>query len=578
MTATNAIPMTFRDTIDDLNYFIKNKTPFTDVNLDGSGVAALRNILAHNTQRLALMTKFALDEQNVSVARLRSSLISAAIIKGVHIPGRQSSVIDITIRITIVNTSDSIISSNYIFLDRGTTFKGANDASDNRTFSLIEPYRLTKISAQDNTITFEGSVLAYEGIFSTYKFKIDALTDNQRFIINDISIDSRHSKVFYYADDGETLIAEFQNVAELYSGVIMPNSNTFKIINHSEMSTEFIFAKDALFSNNVIGIQYLTTVGEDGNGVNVITSMSNHNIPTIDITSITLTINKTSGQGSDIPTLDNIRNMILNYTTSQRRIVTKDDVIAAIKTKWSAMTDVSAWTGNDNIEKTYGTVFCSAKGVKNMSIAYPIADIISTHLTSLAVDGLDVVFVQPSDILCDTFMTVIIDKQISYGINESSIINTVQTTFNSSFYKNSISFNATLDQANIITDIKKAVPQVTSIQILHTFKFNVNKYRFSFDNAISSIEIENAKYNDITIVIKNDIDGKLYAYDMTGIKILSFPVGTVDLNTGLVNIQRADLIKFNSSTAKVVAKFPTIRVFRNNFLKPNIIDVKVVYG
>jgi hypothetical protein len=525
------------------------------------------------------MAKFTSNELNPASARLRSSLVSAAVIKGILIPGPQSSMIQIKVSLSLQASSDSIVNANYIFLNRGTTFKGANDTSDSRILTLLSPYKLIKISEQSGIVKFEGYVVAYEGQLSTYRFLVDDTIDNQRFLINGIKMDSRQSKVFYYNADAETLISEFQNVDTLQSGVLTPGSNLFKIVNHDTKQVEFIFPTETLLPNRILAIEYLSTIGELGNGVFTISSFSNHGIQNADISSVSFSISSPSSQGAESPSIDNIRDMILNYTSSQRRVVTKYDVISAIKTRWSAMTDVNAWSGKDHTEKSYGRVYCSAKGVKNMSISYPIANTITDYLVSIAVDGLDIEFIQPFEILCDSYITAIVDKQKSFGLNESSVVGLIQAAFTESFYENSTKFNSSIDHSKLINAIKTAVPQLLSVQFNHTFVLNSIRYKTYFDNAITSVEITNAKYNETSLLIYNDNNGNLYAYDaITGNKVFSFPIGTVSFNTGEINISRTDLIKIKKAVLKITSKFSTIRVFRNNFLKPNNIDVTVVYG
>jgi hypothetical protein len=214
-----------------------------------------------------------------------------------------------------------------------------------------------------------------------------------------------------------------------------------------------------------------------------------------------------------------------------------------------------------------------------MSISYPIANTITDYLVSIAVDGLDIEFIQPFEILCDSYITAIVDKQKSFGLNESSVVGLIQAAFTESFYENSTKFNSSIDHSKLINAIKTAVPQLLSVQFNHTFVLNSIRYKTYFDNAITSVEITNAKYNETSLLIYNDNNGNLYAYDaITGNKVFSFPIGTVSFNTGEINISRTDLIKIKKAVLKITSKFSTIRVFRNNFLKPNNIDVTVVYG
>ena len=142
----NVIPVTFDEAVDDLNDFIVTKTPFTDSNLAGSGISAFRDVLAHNTQRTALLAKYTASEMSVASARLRSSLVSAAVTRGVYVPGVTSAAVGISVTLKLKMTSPIILGSSYLFLERGTTFKGSNDETDKRTFTLLSPSKLIKVS------------------------------------------------------------------------------------------------------------------------------------------------------------------------------------------------------------------------------------------------------------------------------------------------------------------------------------------------------------------------------------------------------------------------------------------------
>lgn len=576
----NKTVLTFDQAVNDLNDFILTNTPFTDANISGSGISAIRDILAHNTQRSALLAKFTANELSAASAQLRSSLISLGVSRGIHIPGNSSASINIECTLKIKTTSSAIYNSTSIFLRRGTTFKGSNVSTDNRVFTVLTPHRLLKTeNTSDGYSIFKGVITAFEGTLNSYRFYVDATIDNQRFIMNSIKMDSQHTKVYYLSSDATSLISEFININNTELGILVPKANLFKIINHSENTTEFIFPAETLSPNRVIKIDYLSSIGSHGNGTNIVTGFANHGIPGEDIDAKVFTVIQPSSNGSDAPDNDHIRELIINHVPMQNRIVTKSDVNNAIKLKWPAMTDISVWSGKENTDPTFGVVYCSAKGMVNKSISYPISEIITEYLTNKSVDGLDIQFIRPQEILVNNDINVVLDKKLLTNESEIETISKIEQVFQDSFMKHSINFNGNIDHTAYNVDLKKLIPSLISTQFNHVYIIGVHHNNIYFDNEISKVVVKNLKYlNNKQVELKHDSLGKLYVY-IRNKKIVNDIVGTVDFKSGIIKIQRPDLLIMNNNTiVEIIASNPTVRVKRNNFLKPNDINVKVIYG
>lgn len=575
MPSTTLSVLTFDDAFAELRNFVKTQTDLTDYNSDGSGVSVLTKILASHHYRTSLLSKLMANESSAASAVTRSGLIARAVDNNIQVPGAKASTVSLRFEMTI-NSASSSITANTVTLPVGTKIKSSNSSSDSRVFSLMTNAVLTMDSDNGGTKTFSGTFLAYEGSINTYNFVVDGSVDNQRFIMQPIKHDVAFLTVDVYNDISmNTYKTSLTNVYDSQGGndgVLLDGWPYFKVICYDDSTTEFIFPDSELSSGNVISVTYFSTSGSSGNGASGMSTVSNHQIEPTDIISYSVTVeNGFSFGGSDSPTVDEIREIIVNHRPTQNRIVTLNDAKNVLVKLYPSMNRTSVWSGAEEVPVKFGKIFISSTSGIVDAFSTINENSISKRLTANATDGTDVVFKSPA------LINVFADISVSFDKGHSGLYSNLDSDITAqaiAIIKDSYGFNMSIDNSAVVSKLKSMYKGIVDVAFSYSFSTKMTSYNVDLFNKIESVTVEDLLYTGKRIKLIG-VDGDLIAYYGSDVLFNGEPVGKYS-NT-YVSVYNAFITIDEQTTVNFKINNTTPRVKKNGLFKLSELNVDVSY-
>ena len=328
---------------------------YKDYDFEGSGLNIMMDILAYNTHYNAINAHTAINETFLESAQLRQNVVATAKALG-YVP---SSISAPYCKLNLVfngSVNNSDISFN---LDRG---KKVTTSLDGKTYTFItlDDYDTELV---DGTYTFN-SVLFYQGVLKEQTFIVrDTAGTNQKYILKDSSVDISTLKVKVYDNANSTAFNVYDKFTTFNN--IDETSQIYFISENHDGHYEIEFGNNVYGNKptgqNIIRLEYLSTLGEASNDSTQFTWINSEPISAIS------TVSKAAG-GSSKEGIESIRfNAPLTFK-AQERAVTADDYQALIKRDFPVASAVSVWGGQDNDPPRYGTVFVAVKPKGNAEV------------------------------------------------------------------------------------------------------------------------------------------------------------------------------------------------------------------
>jgi len=586
----------FNNIKDRLRTFLKAKPEFTDYDFEASGLDNILDVLAYNTHFNGLTANFALNESFLNTSQLRSSVVSHAETLG-YTP-RSISASIAYVNLTLIVTADQRPST--ISIPAFTSFTSPV-AGINRTFRTISSHTAIDNNGVYDFIADDGtkSIPIYQGTVKTKTFFVGDATDRQLYVIPDNTIDTKTISVAVYDSptsstfETYTLLDTATSVsAETMYYSIHEAPNGFYEIHFSDGIT---FGKAPIPGNKIV-INYLSTVGSEGNG-----GVAFNPTATITVGGSAYTLGVTtvsnSASGADKQSLESIRqNAPISFAT-QQRLVTADDYKALIIKNYSVVSDAIAWGGQDNIPVDYGKVYVSIKYIDDTSATTKTAtqeSITANLVNKLGVMSVAAEYVEPITTFITTKTTFRYNTDATaFTINALS--DKIQTVINTYFTSNLEVFGKTFRRSNLLSLIDDVDPGVMNSKIdielsqritpilgtsqSHTVAFPVSLAGADDVNLI--ITSSQFNFDSVLCSIKNKLNSTtLQVVDNAG-NIKLDNVGSFNAGTGIVSlvgltansIPGATFIKIKA----VPANQSTITPLRN-YVLDNDISTSFVSG
>ena len=414
-----------------------SKEEFSDYNFEASGISNIMDVLAYNTHYNALIANFALNEAFLSTAQLRSSVVSHATSLGYSIRSRTAARATINVSLNLIGVAGR---PNTLELPSGTQFNAAiGDVT--YTFQTQQPYYATDDGlGVYNFLDTDGSneIVIYEGTPTTKTFYVGVSGERQLYVIPDATIDTTTAVVKAFADTSTTAFTTYQNIS---TATAVSSTSTFYQLSESPNGNyELNFGDGISFGKSPstgakVVVEYLSTVGADANGA-AIFNPSN----TLQVAGTGYTLNVTtvsdSSSGADKQSLESIRSNAPIAFASQQRLVTADDYKAVILQNYSAVTDVIAWGGEDNVPANYGFVYVGLNFQDGTSdtAKQAVKDSIVANITNnLSIMSVDTIFADPETTFLELQTLFNFDPSLSGSTvraTEDSVNTAMQTYFN----------------------------------------------------------------------------------------------------------------------------------------------------
>jgi hypothetical protein len=558
--------------------YLRSNSNFTDYDFEGSTLSTLIDVLAYNTYITSYNANMISNEVFIDSATLRENVVSLARNIGYVPRSKTSSRANISF---FVDTTGFTTRPLTLTLKKGTVCTSSGIfGGQNYTFTIPEDITRPVINGIS---TFE-NVSIYEGTFLVNTFTVDSNNPNQKFILDNSDIDTQSISVLVRNTQSSTVTRKFSLSNSLLD--VDSTSRVFFIQEIEDQRYELIFG-DGVFgvqldNQNFIEVSYVTTNGEDGNGVssfNFNGRIVDNNNRVVNTGISLLTTNTESRGGQNLETIDSIKKYAPRIYSSQNRAVTATDYETIIPTIYPETESVSVFGGEDLSPPRFGKVFISIKPINGAFVSSQVKDNIKNSLRKYSVAGI------VPEILDLKYLYVEFNSSVYYNTNsapsadflQSIILNNINKyTDSSELNKYGARFKYS-KFLKLIDDSNSAITSnITNIIIRRDLKPFLNQfadYEICYGNAfhINKMSGYNIKSSGFTV---SSVNGTVYLSDTpnsdgkTG-TIFFFTITSsntptvVRRNVGRINYERGEIIlnPINiTSTLKNVGGEPIIEI------------------
>jgi hypothetical protein len=561
-----------------LKQYLKSQTRFQDYDFEGSNMNVLLDIMSYNTFHNMFYLNMVGSEMFLDTAQIRDSVMSHA--KELNYTPRSFKSAEANVNI-IVTSSD--LAKRSIAIPRGTTFTSRFN-NRNFTFSIGDSVIVTDYTINsNNTISFLGSdITLYEGYFVNDSFTFTA-DPSQRFILTNKNCDISSVSVTIIEDVGATVLT-YTRATSLFN--IDQNSRVFFVQPCENDSYEIVFGDGvtgrAPKDNSVISVEYRISNGQLPNGCNTFKSDS-----TVDGESaIVITTNSAAAQGSVSESIEEIKYNAPRHFTTQERAVTTEDYENLLKLNFSEVNAVSAYGGEDLNPPQFGKVFVAVDLKEVDGIPEVKKDQYYRFLKPRSPVSIDPIFVNPE------YTYIGLTATVKYNVNITKLstedVRTLVTAAITRYADTNLNnFNRVFRYSNVVEAIDNAQSAIVSnetfvkiikiivpqIGINNTIDVNFQTPLDTTQSVVKggySITSTRFIYKGERATLQDDGLGTVNIVSSGGNVITN--IGTVDYDTGLVQLSNFNIASFEGAGIKVKAepRNRDISVINNNII--NIVE------
>ena len=487
MSLVNFTNLDFDQIKSSIKDYLRSNSNFTDYDFEGSNFSVIIDMLAYNTYIASYNANMVSNEVFIDSATLRENVVSLARNIGYVPKSRRAATANISFFVEVTNPKVKIVT-----LKSGTV---CNTSS--YTFSTIEDITVPVI----NGIASFDNIEVYEGTYVNTNFTVSSSNQNQRFILENRGIDTRTLKVSVRESTNSNKVEKFISTSNILN--IDSSSKIFFIQEIEDERYEIIFG-DGIFGkkleeNNYIQISYLISSGSlgngysnfsfsgilvDGNGLSISSTQSG-------VVSL-ITTNISSFGGSEIESINSIRNFAPRLYSSQSRAVTSSDYETLIPQIYPETESISAFGGEDMNPPEYGKVFIVIKPFNGTFLSNSTKDYIKSELKKYSVAGIIPEILDLKYLYVELDLNVYYDSNSSLGVNQltSKVMSNIEkysdsielnkygARFKYSKFQKLIddtdaSITSNITRVQIRRDLKPALNQFSQYEICFKNKFHI---------------------------------------------------------------------------------------------------------
>ena len=347
-----------------LKDYLQSNSNFTDYDFEGSNLSTIIDVLAYNTYITSYNANMVANEVFIDSATLRENVVALARNIGYVPRSRKASKATISF---FVDTEDVTPKPVTLTLKKGVIAGSRGSfGTQSFVFSILEDITVPVV---DDLASFN-DITIYEGTLLQSNFTFSTRNPNQKFILPNTGVDTELISVGVKANQFNTASSTYKLQDNLFE--IDSNTRAYYIQEVNDERYEIFFGDgvfgEALQDANYITIDYITTNGEEGNGIDQFSFAGKishtHNAVEYPITtgiSLLSTGLRSSG-GESIESVESVRKFAPKIYSSQNRAVTANDYEALIPSKIYPETEsISVFGGEELVPPQYGKVFVSIK-------------------------------------------------------------------------------------------------------------------------------------------------------------------------------------------------------------------------
>jgi len=578
MSLVNFTSLDFDQIRTSIRDYLRSNSNFTDYDFEGSNMSVLIDMLAYNTYISSYNANMVSNEVFIDSATLRENVVSLARNIGYIPSSRKAAKANISFFVEISNPLVKVVT-----LKSGVV---CNTASFGRLAYVFSTLDDITVPVVDGIASFDG-IEVYEGSYVNTNFTVNAINNeynNQRFILENRGIDTRTLKVLVRDTQSSSSTKKFINSNNILD--VTDSSRVFFIQEIEDERYELIFGDGVfgqrLVENNYIEVSYLISNGKEGNGYS---SFSFSGILVDDtgasiVENVSLvTTNLSSSGGSEIESINSIRNFAPRAYASQNRAVTASDYETLIPKIYPESESVSAFGGEELNPPQYGKVFITIKPFFGSFLSNTVKDNIKSELKKYAVAGiipeiLDLKYLY-LEITSDVYYNT--NTSLSSDLIKSKVISNIEKYTNSEeLNKYGARFKYSKYQKLIDDSDASITSNITRLQMRRDLKVSENQfadYEICFRNQFHikntdgyNIKSSGFKVSGISNTVyfgdlpnSNRLTGSLFLFYITSDTepvIVKRSVGTIDYENGEIIINSIKII----STEKTEGGTPIIEI------------------
>ena len=440
-----------------LKKYLQSTGKFNDVNFEASGISTIINLLSYNSHYIGNYIKMLMNESFLDTAVLRETLLSKAKMTGYIPKNKRSAKATIKIISYLTPIEYSNLQGNKLIVSKYSTFTGRNALGDLKQFLNLDSYEFTLTGQSGDQYIFESpSVFLTEGRLIEDSYKVTD-TDLNRFIIKDSNIDIDTLRVFVQ-DSPSAILKEFKLASDLFS---LDSTSEVFFLTTSELGYyELIFGNNVfgkkLALNNVINVRYISSSGENGNGVSSFSRegvSTNFNDYSLTLSSLITTIDSSSS-GLEQESIEDLKYNIPKHNIRQYRLVTPIDIKTFLMNEYRDIDSISVYGGENAYPKEFGKVFVTIKPKYSPVLSTFAKDEIKNKISPYNISGLEVKFKDPTYLNIELQVyTKLISDNIKNPLETKTLIISIINSYNTNTLNR---FNVSYSDIDLLSQIKKS--------------------------------------------------------------------------------------------------------------------------
>ena len=532
--------------------YLRSDSNFTDYDFEGSNLSTIIDVLAYNTYISSYNANMLVNETFIDSATLRENVVALARNIGYVPKSKKAAVAEVTFSIDISELSTDPVSL--------TLRKGSIGTNVSYIFSIPDDITVPVI---DNVAYFN-KIKVYQGTLIRKSFIVDSNNKNQKFILDNPSIDTSSIRVFVKPSQDSSVRKRFIQSSSIFE--IKSNSKVFFVHEIGDERYELIFGDgiigEKLENLNEIEVSYIVTDGEEGNGVNSITyngRVIDNDGAVVNGNVSLLTLSGQSFGGSEIESVESIRKFSTKIYAAQNRAVTAIDYESIVPKIYPEVQSISVYGGEDLVPPQFGKVFIAIKPLFGDFVPNSIKDNIVQELKRYSVAGILPEIVDLKYLFIEYDTSAYYNSNIFPGRDQlKNSINTNIELFAKSSELNTYGAKFKYSKfLNLIDNTHKSITSnITTISIRRDLVVKINKfaeYEICYGNAfqVKSMNGYNIKSSGFTVsginetVYLGDLPDKdkkkgtvfLFTYGSSAAsRSVKRTVGRINYETGEINL------------------------------------------
>ncbi len=550
-----------------LKDYLRAQSEFTDYDFEGSTLSQLLDVLAYNTYYTAFNTNMVVNELFLDSATLRDNVVALAKQLGYTPKSITTPTAAVDFDISFPSNAPSAV-----ILKAGSGFI---TNYDNGTYRYIVRSD-ERAEVINGTASFSG-ISIHEGSLITTRTTVDGSLSNQRFRIENSSVDTNTLKVRVYQSTTSSAFTEYKLANNILN--VGSDDNIF-FLNEMEDEVYELFFGDGILgrklqNGEVVEISYIVTNGVTTNGAKqfnyngIIVDENEVNI-TVPFNIDNITTTSVASGGAIIESIDKIKYNAPKFYGSQNRAVTPSDYSAIVRNLYPAISDIIVFGGEDQEPPAYGKVFIALKPTNANKLSSYTKSELYKELKEYTVASVKPEFIDPSilyievssDIYYTGTKTQMLPAQmaakVTAGVQEYLRTSAVEK-FNGKFRYSKL--------IGVIDGSDSAInSNITDITLRKDFYAQINSssfyeicYQNKFDKdcdgpVVSSTGMTVFEYPEYTSYLE-DRSGKMVLYRIDSVNgekiLLNDSIGDVDYEKGEIKLYDFTILKGTFSDNRI---------------------------